>query len=104
MTGRGGSGGGDGGTPTPCRAILFETRLDSVQPKSGKSLKVGDVLTVSAKGPAGPITASHPKHGLVGTITQQVPNLLRCLQLGHEFSATVIEADVPLVRVRVSAR
>jgi len=88
----GGSGGGpwkgDGGSD--CGKLKFAAVLASPRKPAIQTVKVGDVADVEIckeqdKSFVG--VRQRPGGAIVGSITDRVPELLRCLQAGHTFHA-----------------
>jgi hypothetical protein len=105
-------GGGGGGTYSPpdtgvsCANLKFDAPLQSVDPDAVRGLAEGDELTVRL-GTADGASIVEVVTGVgdyVGALIDRIADLLRCIQDGYEYVATVISIDGGDVRVRVRAR
>lgn len=94
--------GGDGGPD--CLSLVLEVVLGSPVPAVVTTLVVGTELDVVLfEGPPRVIAAVTPGGATAGGI-DPFGRLLRCLQDGYEFSATVTSITGGAVTVRVQAR
>lgn len=90
--------------PTDCGALDFETNLTGPDPDVVEGLEEGDVLDVSLLTTDGRRRVVALRDGdIAGAIVTHLTPLLRCLQEGFEFTASVVELDGGNVRVRVRA-
>jgi hypothetical protein len=64
-------------------------------------LKNGDELDLEKKGDNGPVVAKHSEHGDVGSIASRIADLLRCIDEGNTYKATVKEVLGLQVKVEV---
>lgn len=102
------SGGGSySGTPVdskkPCDKLRFETTLASPNPGAIKELKVGDTLSVSIETSNGKkILAVLKGKTIVGTITEKVAELIRCIQEGNTFEAKILSISGGAIKVEIS--
>ena len=103
MSGGGGSdfgfGGGGGSEVTPCEELTFMDTLQSPDPAVISTLATGHVLDVEIQGYA--VIAVAPA-GRAGSLLNQLPRMLQCLQGGYVFKAEVQSIMGGAVRVRVS--
>jgi hypothetical protein len=100
------SGGGGGGDPgVDCSALQFDASVSSPQPNAVAALQVGEVLTVNIEQPGGArmIALRRANNDLVGSLTDRVRELIRCIQEGVAFEATVLSIQGGAVRLRVQA-
>lgn len=86
-----GPGGGTSWDPsvdsgTKCEELTFETRIASPDPNVIENLSLGDVLEIRIH--EGAIAVVHHT-GIAGSIVQNVPQLIRCLQQGYEFEGEI---------------
>lgn len=100
---RGPSGGGDSGVD--CRDLRFEATISSPQPTVVANLQVDEVLTVGIEQQATNrmIAVRRSNGDLVGSLTDHLRELIRCIQEGVNYEATVISIQGGAVRVRVQA-
>lgn len=91
MCGGDGNGGVDPTGPQPsCEALHERTTLNSVNPAAIPVLKVGDILTVVAQSPTGPLAVVHSSGTTVGAITSaSAARILECIQNGHNYVAVI---------------
>lgn len=102
MSGTSGGGGGVGGTNAPsCSSLRFEAQLTSPQPVAVAYLKIGDVLQVSVANMKGQIVVQVIKNGQVvgGLAGPDASRLRKCIEDGHEYTATVRAINGGQVRV-----
>ncbi len=99
--GRRNGGGWQGGDPINCKDLNFETNLASPVESVVVQLHEGAELDVA-------LTAGEPQRVIVrfngleaGGIVGSLPDLIRCLQLGNKYTATVQEIDDGAIRVKV---
>lgn len=101
--GGGGGGGGDDSYPSPCDSIRFDAQLTSPQAAVVSSLKAGDILDVALSSLKGQTIVQVLKGGQIagGLTGPDASRLRRCLDEGHNYSATVLSVNGGQVRVRV---
>jgi hypothetical protein len=89
-----------------CASLKFDAPLQSVDPDAVRSLTEGDELTVRLGTADGASVVEVVTAGgdYVGALIDRIADLLRCIQDGYEYVATVISIDGGDVRVRVRAR
>jgi hypothetical protein len=107
----GGGGGGGGGPDIPpgggvnCESIHEETTLNSAKPDVVKTLRVGDILTLQARAPRGPLVAVTASSKEAGSITSaRLARILSCITEGHEYVAEVLRIRGGEVTVEVRHR
>jgi hypothetical protein len=100
---RGPSGSGDSGVD--CRELRFETTVSSPQPAAVANLQADEVLTIGIEQQAtNRMVAVRDSNGdLVGSLTDHLRELIRCIQEGVDYEATVLSIQGGAVRVRVQA-
>ena len=108
MSGGGGdrpAGGGNGDSGIDCAALQFEATVSSPQPNAVAALQVDEVLTVAIEqqGAARMIALRRANNDLVGSLTDRIRELIRCIQEGVDFEAVVLGIQGGAVRVRVQA-
>jgi hypothetical protein len=108
MSGGGGGGGidippvGDG---VDCESLHEETTLNSANPAVVKTLREGDILTLQAQTPRGPLVAFTANSQEVGSITSALlARILTCIEQGNEYVAEVIKVRGGQVNVEVRHR
>jgi hypothetical protein len=103
--GGGGSTGGGGDSGVDCSALQFEANVSSPQPSAVAALQVNDALTVhlEQQGATRMIALRRPNNDLVGSLTDHLRELIRCIQEGVDFEAIVLSVQGGAVRVRVQA-
>ena len=69
-----------------CDELRFETAIASPNPNVIENLSLGDVLEIEIR--EGAIALVH-RTGIAGSIVQNVPELIRCLQQGYEFEGEI---------------
>ncbi len=102
----GSPGGGGGGGPitpsgTDCSRLIIRTPLSSPKPKVVAKLKKGDQLEVVAQSAAGPAIVQTKKGEEAGSITSRLAELLRCIEEGYSYTATVISITGGIVEVEI---
>jgi hypothetical protein len=106
MSGGGGVGGGGGVAPgwppsdpgTKCDELSFQTKLASPDPKVVANLIQNDILDIKLQN--GIIVAVHHT-GVAGSIIENIPALLRCLQLNNKYKGLIIGISGGMVDVEV---
>jgi hypothetical protein len=89
---------------TACQELTFRAALQSVQPGAVAHLGIEQLLTVSLRAGNPPVIEVKTSAGvLVGALINRVPEMLRCLQRGFEYTAEVLSIDGGDVRVEVRA-
>ena len=107
MSGGGGGGGPPAGPPpggpTPCDRLVFQTRLTNPPPPAFATISVAQRLLVDLENMGGVhvITARDTTGNLIGAITSQVPDLIRCIQQGFRFEAEITGIARPAIDVTV---
>lgn len=101
--GNGGGGAGGIGGPDPC-ALIEDTVLNSPVPAVVTTLKAGDILGVSlVKGPPVRVVVQTAAGVTAGSFTgAKLPQIIKCLEAGVAYQATVISIRGAAVRIRVS--
>lgn len=102
--GQGGGGAGpDPGEPKDiCVMIKEDVRLESPKPEVLAELKPGDVLELRAKDGKPPVRAVTAAGKTAGSVvTSSLETLLRCMDQGHRYVATVqsIKGGMCIVRI-----
>lgn len=100
--GAGGSGGQEG-EDDPCARLSFSSTLDSPEPDVVNDFEPGvelDVVLTEEDGTL--VVVARTEDGeIAGTITNELPDLIRCLRGDRAFVAVVREVDGGAVRVDV---
>jgi hypothetical protein len=109
MSGGGGGGGIDapppGGGGADCEKLHEETTLNSPNPAVVRALRVGDILSLRARAPRGPLIAVTEDSQEVGSITSALlARVLACITEGHEYVAEVRRISGGRVDVEVRHR
>lgn len=105
--------GPDIGTPNPppnngsdpCEQLSFDAHLASMNAAVVSTLNTGDVLPLQIQTQSSglrAIVALSPGGQVAGSIAVRVSDLLRCIQQGHTYSATVLSANGGAVQVHVA--
>ena len=97
-----GGGGGFGDQPDECDEIQFETNLGSPVEEVVDDLDIGselDLTLVEVNGIQRVVAQFEGDD--VGAIIDRLEDLIRCLQMGADFGATVIAINDGIVRVEV---
>jgi hypothetical protein len=93
MSGGGGGGGIDFppvGGESNCERLHDETTLNSPNAEVVRTLHVGEILRLVARGSRGPLVAETAGGREAGSITSAVlARILKCITEGHEFVAEV---------------
>lgn len=109
----GGDGGGGGGRPpvepVPDCQIVERTQINSPKAVVVKRTQVGDQLKVMllTENAQKLLAAENDRGETVGSLTpRNLPELIRCIQAGHRYSATVLRVlgGVVEVEIRPSAK
>jgi len=106
MSGSGGGGPGGssfGDAPVSCERLVIETILSSPKANVVAKLKVGDILDVRLEEQAGTVVvALYLGDEKAGGITSASTNRLReCIDLGTQYTATVMSIAGGQVNVRI---
>lgn len=105
MSGGGGGGGtSSGDSVSPCETLRFDAQLTSPQPAVVQNLKQGEVLTVAVATMKGQLVVQVRKKSgqIAGGLTgPDATRLRQCIELGHEYKATVLTINGGQVRVRI---
>ena len=103
MSGSGGTGQGIRvDTQTPCENLIFETLVAAPDPEAVSVLHVGVILNLDLRGSGdGRHIAVLNGNQQVGSITERVPDLIRCMQKKFRFEAEVISIRGGLVQIQV---
>jgi hypothetical protein len=93
--------GGDSGVD--CHNFRFEATISSPQPTAVANLHVDEVLTVGIEqqGTNRMVAVRRSNGDLVGSLTDHLRELIRCIQEGVDYEAVVITIQGGAVRVRV---
>lgn len=83
---------------TNCDELTFKTKLASPDASIVSKLKIGDVLNVQIHNKA--IAVVHMA-GVAGSIIENVPALLRCLQQDYKFMAVIEAISGGVVEIEV---
>lgn len=105
--------GPDIGPPSPpstnggdsCEQLGFDTYLASPNPEVVSTLTVGDGLPLQIQplsGGLSAIAALSSGGQIAGSVATRVSELLRCIQAGHTYSATILSIASGAVQVRVT--
>jgi hypothetical protein len=105
-------GGGSGGSYSPpdtgvsCANLKFDAPVQSVDPGAVQQLAEGEDLAVRLGTADGASVVEIVTGGgdYVGALIDRIADLLRCIQDGYQYVATVVSIDGGDVRVRVQAR
>lgn len=101
MTSGGGSYSSIPDTQIQCDRLIFVGVLQSPDPSVVSKLKKGDKLIVEAETDQGPVIAKHATFGIAGSIVEKIPDMLRCIEAGYEYEATITEVRGVQVTVEV---
>ncbi len=95
----GSTSGGGPATATPCDQLTFKARLQSPQPTVVALLNLGDELAVELT--SDPVVRAVSPKGVAGHITTRLPELIACINSGHEYIAVVDVVDDGNIEVTV---
>lgn len=93
--------------PPDCDTLDITVALSSLDPAVVATLTVGDEVAVCLEPDAGGghlVVVRDRTGGRIGTIAEQLPNLLPCLQRGKVYAGEITRVDGGNVRTRVTAR
>ena len=87
----------------PCGNLAFESTLDSPEPAVVEQLAIGTELSLVLVDDEGVplVEARTDDDQTAGTITDELPDLLPCLEAGWEYLAVVERIDGGLIEVRI---
>jgi hypothetical protein len=101
-----GPGSGQAGRTDPCGNLTFVANLNSPEPEVVDQLAAGMELSIVLVDDDGVplVEAQTEDDQTAGTITDELPDLLPCLEAGWEYRAIVERIDGGLIEVRIQPR
>lgn len=96
-----GGGGGFADQPVECDEIQFRTNLASPVEEVVARLEIGAELHLTLEFDGIQRVIAQFEDDDVGSIIEELEDLIRCLQRGSTFRATVVAIDDGIVRVEV---
>lgn len=102
--------GGFGELPRPtnedvdaCLNLIIITNLASLNTDVLKTVRVGDILPVTAQSADGPVVLIKDGTILGTVLSRRLVQLLNCMNKGTEYEAEVIKIEEAICQVKISA-